>query len=421
LVAKNEIRQFWYLYNSGEDIMNMVWWEAPPGVGGTNNEGLAKVLAPNVPALERSVFDNPTTADFDFVNTEQEYLGESGAIGIVWKDRKDYYGQNPDEIIHPCNSATNPVRSGEFVYIGCRVGEGTFAWDESVPVDTFVIFKFRPDTTDLTYLGRTPLVGGEAKLGARSDGRLALASAGIDDGDLTLRIAYGSDNGRRVMWGGLDGYGNELDVSRSQQVLRDANVQQMIYREDSGVLHLLLKQVTSVGGTGLAGASQLAEPNINKAIVAIDERHGLLANMDLDIGNPLNRTDPTLLTATEDVYNDLSDGFLQLPLAPFNYNGKDLGRYYEEYDVNMYQREFFAVGDYGIVIFAEVIEITNLECPCPASAPNPPIPLAAPATSLSFSQVLVPAAGITIAGLMASSFAINRNKSHNAAAAKGKK
>ncbi|MHB1262602.1 MAG: hypothetical protein ACYC2H_12910, partial [Thermoplasmatota archaeon] len=112
------------------------------------------------------------------------------------------------------------------------------------------------------------------------------------------------------------------------------------------------------------------------------------------------------------------DDFLQLPL-------QDEYRYTDPAQVEhvlgpAYAREFFAVGDYGTVIFAEVVEITNLRGPATLPAP-PPAPVAAPATSSSATSVLVPAAGVTVSALIAASFIVNRRKDINAALAKNRK
>ncbi|MGB1697015.1 MAG: hypothetical protein ACPHK8_01290 [Thermoplasmatota archaeon] len=406
LEPKNEIKQFWYLYHPAEDIMNMVWWEAPREQGTQGQNQGVQLPNPRLAGLDMMPRGTSEGAE-----TTQQSNETSGAIGIVWKDRRDYYGQDPDEVIKPCDSATNPVRSDGFLYVGCRVGEGHFKWGNVEP-GTFVVFRMRPDTSELTYLGPTPLQGGEAKLGARSDGRLALASAVIKNEKLELYVAYGSYENGRVKWSNLDSFGNDIEPQRGTRRITEANVQQLIYREYSGAVHLILKQVSVRDGVGTESLVGIADPNIKKSIIAIHEDYGLLADMDLDVGNPLNRTDPALLAATEDVYNDLSDAFLQMPEAPYTYRGEDLG---------MYSREFIGIGDYGIVTFAEVIEITEIRFPGGPPPPAPPVPLPAPAASLTVTQVLVPAAGITIAGLMAASFAINRSTSHNAATAKGKK
>lgn len=421
LYPKNVMEQFWYLYHPINDVMNMVWWERPPG----EEPGQGFQQPANTELLESLTLDAPARKDAETEQEQEER--ESGAIGMVWKNRRNYYGQEQEDIIEPCDSATNPVRSGasidiygnqgakkddEKMYIACRVGEGNFRWDDNVDVGDFVLFRVNPNLENFTYLGKTPLNGGEAKLASRSDGRLAIATARINNGQLELFVAYGEDKGNKATWTGLESYGSKIEPLPQNRDLEEVNIQSMIYREYSGVLHLILKQVTSVRGSGIETVTSTIAPNIQKSLLAIDETYGLLADRDLDIGNPLNRTDPVLLTAPESAYNDISDGFLEMPPAPYSYNGEDLGDY---------TQEFFAIGDYGIVQFAEVVELTELRGPAFGQPPPPPTPIPAPAASTAISQVLVPAAGLTVAGLIAASFALNKNKSVNAAHAKGKK
>ncbi|HET6397977.1 MAG TPA: hypothetical protein VFH47_00305, partial [Candidatus Thermoplasmatota archaeon] len=183
------------------------------------------------------------------------------------------------------------------------------------------------------------------------------------------------------------------------------------YREYSGVVHLILRETVEPSGIGTAALQQALGPKVRKSIVAIDENHGFLKELKLDIGNPLNRTDPALLDVPEEAFEDLSDDFLQLPPAAFSFQGRSLG--------DTYQREFFAVGDYGIIQFAELIEVTTLRFAPAALAPTvvPAVPAAATATATAFAPVF---AGV-LAGVLALAMFANRRKNPAAALAKMKK
>lgn len=451
----NAIGQTWFLFNPKTDNMTMVWNEqvtprssAPNdgGVAGRQSRESRASLSPVAAPLSPRDTANPSapvTADSGLDSALAQVAPEPDAprgadrapgkpgdaaapagprsvIGVVWttaSNNESYHYQPIEWAIGPCLTSTNPVLSEGYLYIGCvaRTDEGVFPWNPETVQGTVELFRMHPDGGQPQYLGNSPVVGGAPKLGVRSDGRLALVSADAPNGVLSLTAAFGKYNpdSQRIEWGKATNYGAKLEKVDPALRVTGVNVQDMIYREYSGVLHILLKQTIEPVGIGLGAVQATAAPHIRKSIVAIDEDYGILAKMDLDVGNLLNRTDPVLLNAPEAAYNDLSDDFLQLPIGPFQYNGEELGPFY--------QREFFVVGDYGTVIFAEVIELTTLRGPgiVPAAGPPPPIP--APATSLAVSAVLLPAAGVTVTALIAAAFIVNRRKDPAAAIAKQKK
>ncbi|MEK6985417.1 MAG: hypothetical protein AABX89_03420 [Candidatus Thermoplasmatota archaeon] len=331
-------------------------------------------------------------------------------IGVVWTDTSvsgDYYYQNAADAIGPCLRSTNPVLYRGFLYIGCIANpdEGPFPWHPETTLGTVELFRMHPDGGKPEYMGAAPISGANPKLGVRSDGRIALVAADAVDGTLQMRAIYGRYVNQTVgmEWGSIINLADKVTPTTPGLRVAAANVQDMIYREQSGALHLILKLILEPTGLGLATAEEVAAPRIRKSIVALDETYGLLTQLVLDIGNPLNRTDQTLLTQSDAVFNDLSDDFLQMPAGPYSHDGRPLG--------DEYQREYFAVADYGTVLFAEVVEVTELRAPGVPPAPAPPVPVASPAVSLA--GAVAPAAGLAGAAFTVAILAANRRKALN--------
>jgi len=439
----NAIRQMWFLFDPATDNMTIVWNEQVQAPGGNTSEEPPNCLPlpPPAPCIPPPVGQSaapappqgPTLAGEGRTSTDRP-VGSNrskddgptrSVIGVAWSTsstKSPYHYQRTADAIGPCSTSTNPVLSDGWLYVGCVADpkEGPFPWHNQTARGTVELFRMDPSGGKPQYVGPAPLIGGTPKLGARSDGRLALVDAQAKDGMLSLDATYGQYDPAqgRVAWGDVQHYGSKAEKVDPARKLVEANVQSLIYREHSGVVQFILKEVILPSGVGLDSAKASVAPHIHKSIVAADESYGLLTKMDLDIGNPVNRTDPTLLQAPEMAYDDLSDDFLQLPIQG-NYTYTDA----QGTDTVLgpaYAREFFAVGDYGTVIFAEVIEITDLRGPAALPAP-PPVPVAAPATSLNVSTVLLPAAGVSASGLLAAAFIANRRKDPMAAFAKHKK
>jgi hypothetical protein len=419
----NAIRQMWFLFNAATDNMTIVWTETPQVPGEAQEEAQPGcLLPPPAPCIPP-----PAGAGRGRAASNHTQPQSPGAIGVVWSTsstRSPYHYQDEEDAIAPCSRSTNPVLSEGWLYVGCVAdpSQGEFRWNPRTAPGTVEMFRMDPNGGTPQYIGASPLIGGQPKLGVRSDGRLALVSAQATDGALSLDAVFGKYDGGsgRVAWGSVAHHGPK--VAKTDPAIRvvEANVQDVIYREHSGVLHLLLKTRVQASGVGVTSATSTLAPHILKSIVAIDESHGVVTVMPLPVGRIENRTsDPAIMQAPELAYNDLSDDFLQLPL-------QDSYSYTDPNGVETvlgpaYAREFFAVGDYGQVMFAELIEITTLRGPAalPINAPPPPVPAAA--SSLNASAVLVPAVGVSVVGLMAAAFIANRRKDPAAAIAKNRK
>ncbi len=423
----SRIGQFWFLFNPRTDNMTIVWHELPQQfINTTATPPPNCLLGPPAPCVEPPTASGATAPP---ATTGRHGAREAraapdnatapagrGVIGVVWTsvDANGTYERQPiADAIGPCSSSTNPVLSDGFLYVGCVADptQGEFVWNPATLPGTVELFRMNPDGGKPQYLGASPVVGGAPKLGVRSDGRLALVSAqGTTEGALGLSAVFGhyTPGLGRIEWSSVLAYGDKVTKpDPSERVLR-ANVQDLIYREYSGVIHMVLRETVEASGVGVGALVKELAPHIRKSVVAIDEGRGVLAKFPLDIGNPLNRTDSVLLQAPEMAYEDLSDDFLQLPPGPFNYNNKPLG--------DSYQREFFAVGDYGTVIFAELIEVTDLRGPGVPIVPANPSPIASAATSLNLNVAGI--AAVAVVGLLATLLALNRRKNPAAAMAK---
>ncbi len=259
----------------------------------------------------------------------------TGGIHMAWiKDQADHF--TPTSLITPCNSSTNPVWYDGHIHIGCQVSSSDFPWRPGAAAGDIDLFRFDAQGETIEYLGPTPLSGGAPKLAMSSDGRLAVATAAVVAGALRLDAAFGFVNDTRLLWP----QNHSLGASLSLPEITEANIQDMLWHEASGAVQLILKQRTpaqtpTVGGIPVA-------PTFHKQIVALHGEHGLLATLPLPLRGLAQRTDdPSLLAQPDDVFNDLSDD-----LAPGS--GQLAGR------------TFMAIGDYGIIQFAEVVATTDL-------------------------------------------------------------
>lgn len=407
-IKDNAITQFWYVFDPYMENMTVVWHERPqPGAGSNGAERPLAGPGARLGLAEKQLPEAPPPAQ--------------KVIGFVWTSmqmKSPYFYAPNEHLIGPCSASTNPVWSEGFVYVGCvvDVSAGEFQWNPAAVNGTVELFRFRLLGAPPQYLGPSPIVGGSPKLGVRSDGRIALFSAHpAEDGKAQLVGVFGKYQDGRIEWNELINYSPKIPRVRVDEQITEIRIQDLEYREYSGAIHLILNERVRYGSLVSVDnpLAPVAAPQFRKTLMAIDERHGWLADHNFDVGNRNNRTDPELAAADELNYDDLSDDILQLPPGNFSYEGKPLG--------DTYSREFVAVGDYGIVQFAEIIEITDLRPPGVPPAAAPLVPLAAPALALTPAAVLLPLAGTSFAGLLAFALLANRRKNPLAAYTKGEK
>jgi hypothetical protein len=419
LHAGNRIGQTWFAYDPLSDHVVLLWNEQPlaaagagaardPSLAGQAKELLEKVRDPLAAQPAAAAEDAPASGAAT-ARGAISWVSTSANVG-------DPYKSAAANVIAPCATSTNPVISEGWLYVGCLVAEGAGApsWDPTARPGEIHMFRFRPEGGAPEHIGEAPLAGGRPKLGVRSDGRMALLTTEVVVAGNATRVrldgAYGKYDpaARLVAWGEPQSYGDALQIVYANMPLAETNIQDMIYREYSGVIHLVFKRVADWPDD----ASYAYKPEYFKAIVAIDEHYGLLEEIDLRVGDQaLRQKDGFLNSQPVSLYNDLSDDFLELPQAPFEYQNRPLGEFY--------QREFYAVGNYGFVDFAELIEVTELRGPAAAGLPNPPPP-PNPAPATSSSVVMGVAGSLTASAIVAVSAATAKRKSHVRAGRKKK-
>lgn len=392
----NVIDQFWFVFDNKTQISTVVWNERVPTP--------ASPLHPEPLPESRSV------------------------IGMAWSrphpdDEWRYYPKQ--NLTGPCISSTNPVLSEGWIYVGCVVNATStpYKWKKNPDHGQIDIVRYNVLNQTPEYLGRAPITGGYPKLGVRSDGRISLFSIDVTStGEIRLVGAFGQANAalKTMTWRPPRQFGHQiLNLTPADKPI-EAKIQDIMYREISGVVHLVVKLRFQDRGLTIDNPLSFSDARYSKHLIAIDEKYGFLKRLDFDVGNPNNRTQfrgGTEIEKPEAVFNDLSDDLVQLPPGsckpPCKYKEVALGP--------DYQREFAAFGDYGIIQFVEVIEITNIRLPGAAPSGVGAPALASPTIALSATGIIVTSVGLAVVGLLALKFALNRSASYNVAITKGGK
>lgn len=406
--AGNMIPEFWFVPEPGTDRMALVWYERVPANGSQ---------ASATPGLA-----------LDVGSDDGDPFARS-VIGLAWTRaawQEPWHFAPAERLVGPCADASNPVVRQGMVYIACRVdtAEGGYAYDEAPTEGQIDLFRLNLTTGEPEHMGRTPLTHGHPRLALRPDGRMALLTAGIGpDGRTQLNIAFGvaEADSPTAVWGHQLFLGDDVAANRAGVRVTEARVQDVVMRQDSGTVHLILKEQYQNLGLVLEDPTALTHPRYVKQLVTLHEDDGILRKVDLDVGNPLNRTqfagrhDPNE-PDQERVFNDLTDDILlldpgQVPPPPYD---EQVSRFHPD----DYQREFIAVGDYGVVIFAEVVEITDTQAGA-VGAQAPAIPLTSPAIATQF--VVAGVATTALAGLLALKLALGRSEDPAVALTKGGK
>lgn len=411
----NIIDQFWFVHDAFNLRTTIVWSEHVP--------------ARPVPSGRTSIVDENAPVPPSEFAAEAATGAAKGrsVIGMAWTTTmlKTGYTYIPAKsVVGPCAKTTNPVFSEGFIYVGCVLDPagGEYPWGPVPEEGRIDLFRFDSLTYEAQFLGPAPVKGGNPRLALRSDGRLALVLAGVTPQGETQLVGVWSKADKKnagLDWGPVHRFSGEVSTPRPGFKVVEANVQDVVFREQSGALHLILKE--RLGPTTAASASLIpdlveaeSDSRYTKSLVALHDEHGVLARVRLDIGNPTNRKFVPGVDSDQQnphgVFNDLADDILQLPPAPYRYKSIDLG--------SNYQREFLAVGDYGTILFAELTEITNVRVPGTPSPPAPAVPLIALAGSAQLSLVLSAVGGGALAGLMTLRLALNRSKNTAAVVSK---
>jgi hypothetical protein len=378
------VDQFWFVHDPKTNLMTTVWNERH-----VEAKGATSILPPvGGPAAE----------------------GHS-VVGLAWSSSKPTDGwtrANRSRLVGPCLTTTNPVLSQGQIYIGCMVNtnETGYAYAKSPRLGQVDIFRFNVGSDLPTFLGTAPLRGGQPLLGVRADGRVVLLSAFVgSDGAFKLAAAFGQADPKkpRMSWTTTHNYGDDILKPTIGRKILSTTMQDVMYREGSGVVQIIIKQQFEPLGITVDNPLSILQSQYNKVIVAIHETYGVLTTINLDVGNRLNRTifsgmNP-LAANPEAVFNDLTDDLVQLPPQDWKYKTEKLDHY---------QREFFAVGDYGTVIFGELIELTNLKAPGPAPPEPAPPPNPTPAITVSPAGLITGSVATALVGLLALKLALAR-------------
>jgi hypothetical protein len=411
----NVIPEFWFVPDNDTGIMTIMWNEIMPA-----QEEQA--------ASQAGVLDATGLA-----STQEDAPGDFGrsVIGMAWTTpggSKGWTYVDDDLLVGPCDETSNPVIADGQIYIACRVNvkEGGYAWDED-PVEGQVdLFRMDLTTGAPEYMGTSPVNnGGMPRLAVREDGRLALLSAGVGaDGNTKVTVAFGwAAKDLAVMhWGDKVELGDRISRPTEGAVVTEVRVQDAVIREDSGTVIFILKEQYQSLGIVPDDPESLLKPRYLKQVVAINEKaREPLRIMNLDVGNPANRTPfPTKIdlfeTDQEAVFNDLTDDIILFPKGqslPPGWEDRIPTEKHEDY-----QRMFIAYGDYGIIHFAELVEITDQQV---GAAGVPAAAVANPAPALGVATIAMMVAGTALAGLLALKMALNRSSSESVAITKGGK
>jgi hypothetical protein len=393
------VEQFWFAHDDAKNVMSILWNERVPPPSTTGG-----LLPPVGEDTRKSV------------------------IGLSWSNHEVRQNwrrvANESNLVGPCSTTTNPVVSRGQIYIGCMVdtnetSKHPYAWapkGQQPKVGQIDIFRWNTGDEKPQWMGTAPVRGGQPMLGVRNDGRVVLMTAFVGpDGAFKLIAAYGQadPNKPKMSWTTTKQYGDDILKPSVGRRILSTTMQDLMYREESGVVHVIIKQQFEPLGITVDDVASLTKSQYNKVVVAIHEQYGVLVKIDLDIGNRLNRTifsgvNP-LERNQEAVFNDLTDDIIQLPPANWTYREKPL---------TDYRREFFAVGDYGVIKFGELIELTNLRAPGAPPPEPPPPPEPSAALSANITTVIMGSVATALLGLLALKLVLNRRSDPIAAMAR---
>lgn len=397
------VDQFWFLYDPVTNLMNMLWNE--------------RVVHPT---------DGTELPEADGVKP-------FSVIGYAYSTprHQDDWDRvtNRTSLIGPCLKTTNPVISEGLIYVGCMINidehknHTKYAFNKDPQPGQIDVFRFEPGFKNVTHLGAAPVKGGNPKLGVRSDGRMVLFSTGVVGDVYRLVGAWGRADPERntASWEPPKQYGDDILRPQPGRKLLEANIQDIILREYSGAVHLILKLRYQSLGLSLDNPTAALKSVFEKVITAIHEDYGVMKTYNLDIGNRNNRTSLNSDFRNPDgVFNDLTDDLFELPPDNYTYCASAVQSSCRELG-ETYQREFFAVGDFGHIIFAELIEITTLRHAAGGQPPPPAPAIASPAATFGIATMAMAVGGTALAGLLALKLVLNRRKDPVAAYVKGGK
>lgn len=251
--------------------------------------------------------------------------------------------------IGPCDAVSSPLAMGDRLFVGCFPPEGGNATGMQV-------WSVETANWTATSAGVAPLSVRQAILVAREQGEHMVAiGAGVVGGAARVELSYGEAGA---------GWGEAADVASSLAYadvtgrpepgeLLEARVTAAAFAPVSGNVHFVYLQRFRV-------ADDAQTPGIHKVFAAVQAGGSFQGYEQVELGLVSRGLFPSGLTpGGEGLFNDLHDAIVvwRDPV-----HGND--------------REFLAIGDYGFVQFAEVVEENPLPPIILPLASVPPVPVA---------------------------------------------
>lgn len=299
----------------------------------------------------------------------------------------------PNEVLlGPCSDMTNPVESGDRVYVGCVAAEG-YPLPDGAAHGQLMIHRYEPGTWNHTFVGVAPMPAAAGSVLASAEAwhprAIAVAGGAIEDGVPSVLASLGIDG---KDWTPTAQYGDRLTdrANRNGGLPVGVRITALAYVPTSGALHFVYfeKYAAAQPGEGLAVAPTGPSPYYKTYGVA----HGngqFLGSFPFGYGDPRTRANFAVHVqgTTDAVFEDQHDSIVVVPRG-----NQD--------------RVFLAVGDHGYVRVAEVKEENAGGPLLPIAAATPPIPAPIPAINPALVGAVAGALSLSVVGRMAAA----RNK-----------
>jgi hypothetical protein len=285
------------------------------------------------------------------------------------------------DVVGPCDAITNAVAWNGHTYIGCVAGDGYSARPDARR-GQLDLWRVRVPEARMEFVDTIPVRGEDPRIAIRADGRFAAAATKIENAHKVRLEVSMSDWGRD--WSAAKDHGGNFADPAKEIV--DARVNALSFHRDTGNLFILYLERYDTETSNPAAAAPLL---FNKRLgVVPDANDAVLHVKNLDLGNPsVRKVFPVSVEGLDEaVFEDLHDDM-------FLWKDRKSG----------VERIFIAYGDYGLVRYAEVIQLEAILIPGLPLNPAPPLsPVTDPATTQQAAQV----AAAVLGGVLASATAL---------------
>lgn len=277
-------------------------------------------------------------------------LPDAGLVALVWRESApperpiQVAGQNvtswlsaavtpadsaspwvplPTTTLLPCERSTNPVGHRTRVYMGCQ----------NATTGETRLFALDLSMKDLTDLGASPIVGGDARIAVTPQGRLAMLSVDVVNRTLSDEERASENATLRTVRAQLafsdlgEDWTDVRDVPLLHNASRDvvvSRVNAMLYSNRTDTLHLVYFERHP--------DTKALIPALSKRLVVVDTLGSVLLDLDLEIsekGEVFGGGGPS----NPGVFADTRDSLILVS-----------------------GREYVAWADHGVVVFAELVE-----------------------------------------------------------------